>query len=251
MTSKRRSPTACSSPPAPSASPPVPLSALEVRGVDPGWLRQGAGVENEEERIEQEQVPRAAGVDHAGPGQDRQHLGGAGQGVGRLDAGTLDHAHQARAVGRPDRGGGRHRQDGALDRAHHRTSGEVGGMGDGPDERVGVDAVGPRACHALAHTPQKLRQDHAGVPPRSHQRTVADGLAHLGQAGPGLDTVQLADHGFEGQRHVGAGVPVGHRVDVEAVDVTLMQPEGVPVPPHHGAQFVGAQRRRGGHGRGC
>ena len=67
----------------------------------------------------------------------------------------------------------------------------------------------------------------------------------------GVDALELADHGLEGQGHVGAGVAVGHRVDVQAVDVALVQPEGVPVAPHHGAQVVGAQGRRGGHGRGC
>ena len=80
---------------------------------------------------------------------------------------------------------------------------------------------------------------------------MPDGLAHLGQSGAGLDPVELADHRFEGQGHVGAGVPVGHRIDVEAVDVGLVQPQGVPVAPHHGAQIVGAERRRGGHGLGC
>ena len=70
-------------------------------------------------------------------------------------------------------------------------------------------------------------------------------------AGPGLDALELADHGLEGQGHVRARVPVGHRVDVQAVDDVLVQPERVPVAPHHGAQVVGAERRRGGHGRGC
>ena len=74
---------------------------------------------------------------------------------------------------------------------------------------------------------------------------------HTRQAGAGLDLRQLADHGLEGQGHVGARVPVGHRVDVEAVDIGLVQAEGVPVAPHHGAEIVGAQRRRRGHGRGC
>ena len=57
-----------------------------------------------------------------------------------------------------------------------------------------------------------------------------------------------ADHGLEGEGHVGARVAVGHRVDVEPVDVGLVQPERVPVAPHDGAQVVGAEGRRGGHG---
>ncbi len=66
---------------------------------------------------------------------------------------------------------------------------------------------------------------------------------------PGLDPFELAHHGLEGQGHVGPGVSVGHGVDVEAVDVRLVQPEGVAVAPHDGAQVVGAEGRRGGHGR--
>jgi hypothetical protein len=30
-----------------------------------------------------------------------------------------------------------------------------------------------------------------------------------------------------------------------------VQSQGVPVAPHHGAEIVGAERRRGGHGLGC
>ena len=69
-------------------------------------------------------------------------------------------------------------------------------------------------------------------------------------------TIQLGDDGLEGQGHVRARVPVGHRVDVQPVDVGLVQPERVPVPPHDGAEVAWtqggwAEGRRGGHGRGC
>ena len=105
---------------------------------------------------------------------------------------------------------------------------------------VGPDARLPGAAHALAHAPQELGQDHARVAPGPHEGAVADGLADLGQAGAGRDAVELGDHGLEGQGHVGAGVAVGHRIDVQAVDVGLVEPEGVAVAPHHGAQVVGA-----------
>ena len=144
-----------------------------------------------------------------------------------------------------------HRQDRALHRAHDGPPGQLGGVADGVHQDLGADAGLPGRRHALAHAAQELREDHARVAPGAHQGAVPDGLADLGQAGPGLDALELADHGFEGQRHVGARVPVGHRVDVQAVDVGLVQPEGVPVAPHHGAEVVGAERRRGGHGRGC
>ena len=229
----------------------VAVEGAEVRCLDPRGLGQGPAVEHEEERIEQEQVAGAAGVHHAGLGQDGQHLGRAGESVGRLAAALSTTPTRPVPLAAPGCGGGGHRQDGALDRAHHGPPGQVGGVRDGVYEDVGLDAGVPGARHALAHAPEELREDHARVPAGAHQRAVPDGLAHRGQAGPGLHPLQLADHRFEGQRHVGAGVPVGHRVDVEPVDVALVQPQGIPVSPHHGAQFVGAQRRRGGHGRGC
>ena len=64
----------------------------------------------------------------------------------------------------------------------------------------------------------------------------------------GVDAVELAHDGLEREGHVRPGVPVGHRVDVQPVDVALVQPESVAVPPHDGAQVVGADGRRGGHG---
>jgi hypothetical protein len=53
------------------------------------------------------------------------------------------------------------------------------------------------------------------------------------------------------QRHVGAGIAVGHGIDVQAVDVDLMPAQRIPKAAHHRAQVVCAQRRQGGHGKGC
>ena len=72
-----------------------------------------------------------------------------------------------------------------------------------------------------------------------------------GQAGPGVDLVQLGDHGFERQGHVGPGVAVGHGIDIQAVDVGLVQSQAVTKSPHHRAQFFCAHYRQGGHGWGC
>ena len=117
--------------------------------------------------------------------------------------------------------------------------------------RSGPDPGLPAGGHPLAHPPQELREDHPGIATGPHQGAVADGLADLVQRRPRAHAVQLVDHGLEGQGHVRARVPVRHRVDVEPVDVDLVQPERIAVPAHHGTQVVGAQGRRGGHGRGC
>ena len=97
----------------------------------------------------------------------------------------------------------------------------------------------PAAAHALAHAPQELGEDHARVAPGPHERAVADGPAHLGQRRTGRHTVELGHHGLERQRHVGAGVAVGHRIDVQAVDVRLMLRAAHPGsgPSRHAARL--------------
>ena len=235
----------------PAAGRPRPVEPAQVRGVHTGRLGQRAPVEYQQEGIEEEEVATAAGIDHPRLGQHRQHVGRAGQGVGRLNAGALHHAYEIGPVRRPRRGGRGHREDGPLHGTHHGAPGQLGGVADGFDQHGGTHAGLPCGGHALTHSPQELGEDHARVPAGAHERAVADGLADLGQAGPGFDPLQLADHGFEGEGHVGARVTVGHRVDVEAVDVRLVHAQGISVAPHHGAEIVGAERRRGGHGKGC
>ena len=122
-------------------------------------------------------------------------------------------------------------------------------MRHGVDQQLGPDAGLAGAAHALAHAAQQLGEDHARIATGAHEGPVADGLAHLGQTRRRVDALELAHHGLEREGHVGPGVPVGHRVDVQPVDVGLVQPECVAVPPHDGAQVVGAEGRRGGHGR--
>ena len=56
-----------------------------------------------------------------------------------------------------------------------------------------------------------------------------------------------ADDRLQGEGHVGAGVAVGHRVDVEPVDGLLVGREGVAVGLHHRSQVGGAQVIEGGH----
>ena len=52
--------------------------------------------------------------------------------------------------------------------------------------------------------------------------------ATLAMSGPSA-LGELPDHRLEGERHVGAGVTVGDRVDVEPVDLLLVGAQGVPV----------------------
>ena len=138
-----------------------------------------------------------------------QHLGRPGQRVGRLAPGALDDAHQARTRRPPRPPAGAPatvRMVPSTGRTTaRRASSEAWPMAS--TRTLGPDAGVPGRRHPLAHAPQELRQDHARVPPGPHQRPVPDGLADGGQAGPGLDALELADHGLEGQRHVGARCP--------------------------------------------
>ena len=77
----------------------------------------------------------------------------------------------------------------------------------------------------VGEAPQDLAEDHARVAPGAHERAVRDRLADLGH---GLGRPELLDHRLEGQRHVRAGVAVGHRVDVEPVQRLLVDAERVP-----------------------
>ena len=51
---------------------------------------------------------------------------------------------------------------------------------------------------------------------------------------------ELGHHRLQGEGHVGAGVAVGHRVDVEPVEALLVGPQGVAVADHAGAQVLGS-----------
>ena len=47
-----------------------------------------------------------------------------------------------------------------------------------------------------------------------------------------VEAGQLGHHRLQGQRHVRAGVAVGHRVDVQGVERLLVEPQDVPVGRH-------------------
>ena len=48
-------------------------------------------------------------------------------------------------------------------------------------------------------------------------------LQTAGEPEPGGTLVELGHHGLDREGHVGAGVAVGHRIDVQPIDVALMQ----------------------------
>ena len=74
---------------------------------------------------------------------------------------------------------------------------------------------------------------------------MADGLADLLHRRGLRRAIQLTDHRFEGEGHVGAGVAVGHRVDVERVQLVLVGAQGVAVRGHDPPQVAPAPASAG------
>ena len=202
-------------------------------------LGQRPTVDDVQHGVEEEHESGAAGVDHARRGQHRQQLGRALQGLPRRHDRAVQDLHQG-LVARRHRGRRRFPHDGedrALDGVHDRLVGGIAGGGQGAGQ------VGPagrrRPAQALAQPPQHLGEDDARVAPGPHQRPVADGLAggrHVVGA-----FVEAGHHRLQGEGHVGAGVAVGHRVDVEPVEPVLVGPQGVTEADDAGPQVLGVE----------
>ena len=127
------------------------------------------------------------------------------------------------------------------------------------DARPSASATTPASTSSASRTTsampaQDLREDHPRVAPGPHQRAVADGLARGDQVAVGAGgLVDLFAHRAQREGHVGAGVAVGDRVDVQPVDGLTVGGQGVPIAGHDGAEGGGVELRPGArprHGRG-
>ena len=179
---------------------------------------QGPAVDNMERGVIEQQQSGASGVDDAGIGEDRQQCRSSLEGLGRLVTGRLEDSAEARALspsicrrlgGLPD-----HSEDRSLDRISDRRVGALRRGGQRGCEQRTVD--GGMVGYCPGEPAQDLRQDHPAVAPRSHQRSVGDAGAHGGHVVTGA--VEFFNDGPQSQRHVGSGVAVRHRIDVEVVD---------------------------------
>ena len=108
---------------------------------------------------------------------------------------------------------------------------------------VAVRSVAP--FNVADQAAQDLAEDDAAVAARAHQAPVADGVA--GRVQLGIGEVELGDHGVERASHVGAGVAVGHRVDVEPVDALGVDLHRVAERDDRAAQRLGAEPFQCGH----
>nr|BFE68425.1 hypothetical protein GCM10020092_017260 [Actinoplanes digitatis] len=222
-------------------------------GPGDGGRRAGPGVaQGVDQGLEEQDQAAPARVDHPGPGQDRELLRGAGQGLRRRAGRGARHRDQvvrgdpARAVRR----GRHHREHRALDRLGHRRVRRLAGPAQGPGQFAAAHRH--RRRERVGHAAQDLRHDDARVAPRAEQR-AAGHSAHrraqrrlpgrLGLAGEIGGLVEGLLGRGEGEHQVGAGVAVGHRVDVQLVDLVLVcaerrQPTAAPAAYRGGVQGV-------------
>ena len=177
--------------------------------------------------VQDDAEPATARVDDAGVGQHLELGGSAGQRFAGGCRSSGEHVpgagagHPGTRHGRVGCGAG-HAEDGALDRL---TDGGVGRIGRALHPFRGHDRVAVLA-RRLGQPgdigPEHLAQDDAGVAARAEERAAGQdpqgvGAAELGVLGHGLHD-RVAGRG-DREEHVGAGVAVGHGIDVERVDL--------------------------------
>ncbi len=74
----------------------------------------------------------------------------------------------------------------------------------------------------LDEAAQELGQDHPGITPRAHQRTVGDGPSDTAHGSIVTDFLKFSDNRFNGEGHIGPGIAVGHRINVQSIDDLFM-----------------------------
>ena len=180
----------------------------------------------------------ATGIDDAGLAQDREQRRGAGDGLlGGLHRGTQHRFDVLVALGGGHGGIGRltdDRQDRAFDRFGDRPVGGLCPLREGVGQVEPVEAA--LAGEPFRHPSEDLAGDHPGVAAGAHEGAEADGRRDAVGRLPG-DGIGLLERRLDGRDHVRAGVAVGDREHVEAVDLVGMGlevcdrgPEGLQQP---------------------
>ena len=186
----------------------VDLAGLAEGGVDEGLDEGGEAV--------------GTGVDDAVLLEDGQEVRRAGDGLVRLDDEGLEHLGDRHLLLLAAVGARRHvaddGEDRALDRLADCLEGDLHAVAECRRDVRRSDGLA-RTDEALRHAAEDLARDDAGVAAGTHEGAVRDRLGnglHVRVCGKRLD---LTDDGAERERHVGAGVAIGHGEDVELVDV--------------------------------
>ena len=194
-----------------------------------------------------------AGVDHAGLLQHGQQGRGPGQGLGRPGPGRLGHRPPAT---RPRRRPAWPRS--AAPRATVRMVPSTGRMtasraswsavsGPGPAPR------GPGTARSGTLSPSdRPRSSWERMTPELPRAPISEPWAMARQAAARSGDSSPASLGgdrLQGEGHVGAGVAVGHRVDIEPVDELLVAPQAVPEGADDTAELRCIQASRATMGR--
>ena len=208
------------------------------RGLRPG-RRCGDGRTSVFKRGERtvQQIPEAlrAGIDHA---RGLVHRVLQARARDRLGAGIDDAAEHrreiARVVGRGVLDGGRDGQD----RARRRRAHGIVRMAPSEVERSAKLAVAEiiGARESVLQTADDLREDHAAVAARAHERAVCRRRAHRGEGR--LGRARVLQRRVDGVDHVRSGVPVRDRIHVERVHLVDRALETI------GGGFKDAQQSR-------
>jgi hypothetical protein len=177
--------------------------------------------------VQDDAEPSSARVDDPGVGQHLELGGSAGQRLAGGCRSSREHVpgagsgHPGTRHGRVGCGPG-HGQDGALDRLTDRGVRRIGCALHpfGGHDRVAV--LARRLGQPGDIRPEHLAQDDAGVAARAEERAASQDLqgiaaVELRVLGQGLHD-RVAGRG-DREEHVGAGVAVGHGIDVERVDL--------------------------------
>ena len=125
-----------------------------------------------------------------------------------------------------ERGGPRDGQDRALDRRTDRGVAGVGRLGHRLGHHHGVAFTGYGAGDPRDQCPEELAEDDAAVAPGAEQGPAAERRQR--RPDPGTPRVEEGvAGGAHREVHVGAGVAVRHREDVEGVDLLAGLGQGV------------------------
>ena len=194
------------------------------------WQR--LAVHHMQRRVHQQQEPRTTRINNARIFQHRQLLWRVCKRRAPRRPCNMQHRRQrCTIVRRTLRRIGRlahHRQNRSFNRLQHRF------VCSNTCRLQRISNLGCRRRRVRAHRcckpPQYLAQDHTTIPPRPHQRPVANCLACCLQ--PRVGPFKLGHHRIQRAGHVGARVAIGHWVHVQSVDALLVGAHGVTKGDH-------------------
>ena len=179
----------------------------------------GRGVDK---RLEENRETERAGVNDAVLFENRQKVGCTGNGLIRLDDESIEivgniHLGLLKAV---SLGGDilEHGQDRAFDRLADGLESDFHAAAQSMRNITAGSVLALGVAQTFGNAAKDLARDDARVAAGTHERAVRDGGRDLIDRGVCRKRLDLAHNGIKRERHVGAGITIGHGEDVEFVD---------------------------------